>query len=87
MVNMLCIYAHYLYANDIQLSALAKASNILPRGDYPIAKRCIEVANGVVDFIRSNMWDEGTKHLTRSWREGRGPTGQTDDYAFLISGR
>jgi uncharacterized protein YyaL (SSP411 family) len=32
------------------------------------------------------MWDQDTKTLHRSWREGKGPTGQTDDYAFLIRG-
>lgn len=37
-----------------------------------------------MSFIKTNMWDEDTKTLHRSWREGKGPTGQTDDYAFLI---
>lgn len=32
------------------------------------------------------MWDPETRTLYRSWREGRGPIGQTDDYAFLIRG-
>lgn len=32
------------------------------------------------------MWDQQTQTLTRSYREGKGPTGQTDDYAFLIQG-
>lgn len=39
-----------------------------------------------MEFIKSNMWDTGTRTLYRSWREGRGPIGQTDDYAFLIRG-
>jgi uncharacterized protein YyaL (SSP411 family) len=32
------------------------------------------------------MWDSDSRSLTRSWREGKGTTGQTDDYAFLIRG-
>jgi uncharacterized protein YyaL (SSP411 family) len=32
------------------------------------------------------MWDASTRTLYRSWREGKGPIGQTDDYAFLIRG-
>jgi uncharacterized protein YyaL (SSP411 family) len=33
------------------------------------------------------MWDPTSRSLTRSWREGKGPTAQTDDYAFLIQGK
>lgn len=32
------------------------------------------------------MWDSSTRTLTRSYREGKGPQAQTDDYAFLIQG-
>ena len=32
------------------------------------------------------MWDASSRTLYRSWREGKGPIGQTDDYAFLIRG-
>jgi uncharacterized protein YyaL (SSP411 family) len=40
----------------------------------------------VIAFIKANMWDSSTRTLYRSWREGKGPIGQTDDYAFLIRG-
>jgi uncharacterized protein YyaL (SSP411 family) len=65
---------------------LAKAAQILPAETYPVASRCLKAAEGVVSFIKTNMWDQDTKTLHRSWREGKGPTGQTDDYAFLIRG-
>jgi len=40
----------------------------------------------VIAFIKANMWDPSNRTLYRSWREGKGPIGQTDDYAFLIRG-
>lgn len=69
-----------------QITALAKASLTLDPVAYPVAARCIDAAEGVVKFIRENMWDETARTLTRSWREGKGTTGQTDDYAYLIQG-
>ncbi len=78
--------SEYHLADVPQISALAKASMVLPSDRYLIADRCVEVANRVVSFIRTNMWDEASRNLTRSWREGRGPTAQTDDYAFLVAG-
>lgn len=32
------------------------------------------------------MYDSATAELRRSYREGPGPIGQADDYAFLIQG-
>jgi uncharacterized protein YyaL (SSP411 family) len=68
-----------------QVSALAKASQVLPES-YPISTKCLPAAEGVIAFIKQNMWDTTTRTLYRSWREGKGPIGQTDDYAFLIKG-
>jgi uncharacterized protein YyaL (SSP411 family) len=39
-----------------------------------------------VAFIKHNLYDAKTGKLARSWREGKGPIGQADDYAFLIKG-
>ncbi len=38
-------------------------------------------------FIRKELYDEQSGQLSRSWRDGKGPMGQADDYAFLIKGR
>lgn len=32
------------------------------------------------------MYDSATGGLCRNWREGKGPQGVADDYAFLIQG-
>jgi uncharacterized protein YyaL (SSP411 family) len=51
-----------------------------------VGPKCLEAAEGIVEFIGSNMWDQESKTLYRSWRDGKGTIGQTDDYAFLIRG-
>ncbi|WWD20961.1 hypothetical protein CI109_105439 [Kwoniella shandongensis] len=71
--------------NGLMLSALAKAAMTLPT-TYPVAEQCLAAAEGVADFLKTRVWDEASSTLIRSWREGKGPTGQTDDYAFLIRG-
>jgi len=76
---------HEACSADHQVSALAKAAQVLPQ-TYPVASKCLAAAEGVVAFIKQNMWDTNTRTLYRSWREGKGPIGQTDDYAFLIRG-
>jgi uncharacterized protein YyaL (SSP411 family) len=70
---------------DQQVTALSKAAQVLP-AHYPASSKVLATAEGVIAFIKNNMWDANTKTLYRSWREGRGPIGQTDDYAFLIHG-
>ena len=54
--------------------------------DYPEVKDALPAAEAVVRFVKENMWDESTKTLYRSWREGKGAIAQTDDYACLIAG-
>ncbi|KAK6904460.1 hypothetical protein I203_105273 [Kwoniella mangroviensis CBS 8507] len=71
--------------NGLMLSALAQASIKLP-DTYPIKSQCLPVAEKVASFVKQRMWDEDKRELARSWREGKGPGGQTDDYAFLIRG-
>ncbi|WVR09254.1 hypothetical protein IAU60_006319 [Kwoniella sp. DSM 27419] len=71
--------------NGLMLSAVARAASILP-SSYPIREKLIPAAEEVVAFVRAEMWDESTGQLSRSYREGKGPIGQTDDYAFMIRG-
>lgn len=73
-------------ASLLQISALALGSVVLPSEQYPIASRCESLATDAVAFIKTNLFDERSGKLTRSWREGKGPIGQADDYAFLIKG-
>jgi hypothetical protein len=56
-----------------QITALAQASVSLPADKYPIANECLGLAEGAVDFVRREMYDESTGVLVRSWREGKGP--------------
>jgi len=72
--------------NGLMISALAQASYSLPADTYPIAKRALELAEGAVAFIKKEMYDEEHGVLSRTWREGKGPAGQADDYAFLTKG-
>lgn len=58
----------------------------MPAEQYSIASRCEGLASEAVAFIKSNLYDASTGKLARSWREGKGPIGQADDYAFLIKG-
>ena len=83
--NGLMVRFYAMTKTDQQVSALAKAAQVLPE-TYPVASNCLTAAEGVVAFIKQNMWDTTTRTLYRSWREGKGPIGQTDDYAFLIKG-
>ncbi|KAL7421404.1 hypothetical protein Q5752_004289 [Cryptotrichosporon argae] len=71
--------------NGLMLTALAKASVSLPE-TYGLRDECRAAADGIVAFIRKEMWDATTRSLTRSYRDGKGPTAQTDDYAFFIKG-
>ncbi|WVW79178.1 hypothetical protein I302_101144 [Kwoniella bestiolae CBS 10118] len=71
--------------NGLMLSALAQAATKLP-DTYPVKEQCLAAAEKIVSFIRERMWDEHKRELARSWREGKGPGGQTDDYAFMIRG-
>ncbi|WVF67216.1 hypothetical protein IAT40_001964 [Kwoniella sp. CBS 6097] len=71
--------------NGLMISALAQGAMALP-DTYAVKALCIPDAEEAVELIKTNMWDPETRQLARSYREGKGPIGQTDDYAFLIRG-
>ncbi|KAF9809802.1 hypothetical protein IEO21_07245 [Rhodonia placenta] len=69
--------------NGLMISGLAKASELL-RGEEAI--QALSLAAKSTAFLRSHVYSEASGELVRSWREGPGPKGQADDYAFLIQG-
>jgi uncharacterized protein YyaL (SSP411 family) len=65
--------------NGLMISAFARAAQVLDDSRY--ADAAIQAAQ----FILTNLYDEKTKLLYRSYREGRGNIeGFADDYASLI---
>ena len=85
--------------NGLAISALAKVADHAfhsPSAHPDIAARASELANineralrmaeDAVRFLKQNLWDKEQKILHRSYREGKGPHAQADDYAFLIEG-
>lgn len=71
-----------LKQRSAQISGLAKASEILEAQTEDVLRLAEEAAA----FIRENLYDESSGEVKRSYRQGPGPTGQADDYAFLIQG-
>lgn len=70
--------------NGLMISGLSKASEWLD--DQAVASQALELAKNATAFIRKHLYDEESGKLYRSYREGVGPIGQADDYAFLIQG-
>jgi len=67
--------------NGLMISAYARGAQVL---DEP---RSLENATRAAQFIRANLYDEKSKLLYRSYRNGRGTVeGFADDYAFVIQG-
>jgi uncharacterized protein len=67
--------------NGLMISAYARAAQIL---DEP---RYLDAATQAAKFVRTNLYDEKSKLLIRSYREGRSNIeGFADDYAFVIQG-
>ena len=67
--------------NGLMISGYARAAQIL---DEP---RYLDVANRAAQFLRTNLYDDKSKVLLRSYREGRGKIeGFADDYSFAIQG-
>jgi uncharacterized protein YyaL (SSP411 family) len=67
--------------NGLMISAYARAAQIL---DEP---RYADNAAQAAKFLRANLYDNKSKLLFRSFREGRGNVeGFADDYAFVIQG-
>ncbi len=67
--------------NGLMISALAQGARLLGDKSYLVA------ATRAAEFIRSELYDEKTDTLYRSWRERRSAiTGFAEDHAFLIQG-
>jgi uncharacterized protein YyaL (SSP411 family) len=67
--------------NGLMISAYARAAQVL---DEP---RYLETATRAAKFLRANLYDEKSKVLFRSYREGRSAVkGFADDYAFVVQG-
>jgi uncharacterized protein YyaL (SSP411 family) len=67
--------------NGLMISAYARAARVL---DEP---RYLETATRAAKFLRANLYDEKSKLLFRSYRDGRSAVeGFADDYAFVVQG-
>jgi uncharacterized protein YyaL (SSP411 family) len=67
--------------NGLMISAFARAAQVL---DDP---RYLEIAIRSANFLRANLYDEKSKLLYRSYRDGRSNIeGFADDYAFVVRG-
>ncbi|KAI1788099.1 hypothetical protein LXA43DRAFT_1161917, partial [Ganoderma leucocontextum] len=71
--------------NGLMISGLSKTYEVL-HSDREVAAKALTLAEGAAAFIRSHLYDQASGTLCRSYRDGRGPAGQTDDYAFFIQG-
>jgi hypothetical protein len=67
--------------NGLMISGFARAAQVLDEPEY------VAAAERAAAFIRSHLYDGGTKTLVRNYREGRSAVaGFADDYAFVIQG-
>jgi uncharacterized protein YyaL (SSP411 family) len=67
--------------NGLMISAFARGAQLLNDSRY------LDSAVRAAKFIRAHLWDEKSKLLFRSYREGRSNVeGFSDDYAFVIQG-
>ena len=67
--------------NGLMISAYARGAQVL---DEP---RYLEIATRAANFLRRNLYEEKSKLLYRSYREGRSNIeGFADDYAMVIQG-
>ena len=63
------------------ISAFARGGAVLNDPRY------VESATQSAKFVRANLWDEKSRKLYRSYRDGRSQVeGFADDYAFMIQG-
>ena len=70
-----------------QITGLSKATEFLEEhSGAPTRAEALTLAEKVVEFVKTNLYESASGQLHRSYREGPGPQGQTDDYAFLIQG-
>jgi uncharacterized protein YyaL (SSP411 family) len=67
--------------NGLMISAYARAAQVLDETRY------LEAATRAAKFLRANLYDEKSKLLFRSYRDGRSAVeGFADDYAFVVQG-
>ncbi|GBE89148.1 hypothetical protein BKA93DRAFT_862980 [Sparassis latifolia] len=71
--------------NGLMISGLSRAAEALNE-DLGLCSHALELAEESAAFIRSKLYNEASGELWRSYRQGQGPTGQADDYAFLVQG-
>ncbi|THH30560.1 hypothetical protein EUX98_g3628 [Antrodiella citrinella] len=71
--------------NGLMISGLSKAAE-WPEATFEGSPPVLQLAEDAAAFIRSNLYNESTGELRRSFREGPGPIAQADDYAFFIQG-
>src|SRR4030095_9149940 len=63
------------------VSAYARAAQVIDDSRY------LEIATRAANFLRRNLYEEKSKLLYRSYREGRSNIeGFADDYAFVVQG-
>jgi hypothetical protein len=66
--------------NGLMVSAFAEGALVL---DSELA----ETGRDALSFVRERLWDEGSRRLTRRWKDGDAKvTGYLEDYAFLGRG-
>ncbi len=72
--------------NGLMISAFARGHQLLADGQT-VAVSYAQTAAAAAEFIRRELYDEGTGLLYRTYRQGRGSVeGFAEDYAFLIQG-
>ena len=64
--------------NGLMISAFARGAQVLYDKAY------LETATRAAEFLRTHLYDQSRKVLTRNFRQGRGVDGFADDYAFFI---
>jgi uncharacterized protein len=72
--------------NGLAIAAFARAGRVLPAfgGD---GAATLARAERAAAFLRDHLWDEPSRTLLRTWRDGRpGGEGYCEDYASLIWG-
>ena len=67
--------------NGLMIGAFARGAQVL--GDQRYASAAVDAAS----FLEENLWDEKSRRLLRSWRDGNAAIdGFAEDYAFVVQG-
>jgi uncharacterized protein YyaL (SSP411 family) len=73
--------------NGLMISALAKGHQILGGAPTAAAQDFLASATRAAEFLQRELYDQASRTLYRSWREGRSEiAGFAEDYACLIQG-